>query len=123
MGVLDTEIKFLAGIGPKRAELLEKELGILSIGDLLRHYPFRYIDRTKIYSIGELNENMNTSLVQLRARVTGIGYAGSGRKQRFSAFVSDSTGSAELIWFQGIKWIEKRIEVGDNHIKEVLAYG
>ena len=116
---LDNNVKYVAGVGEARAKLLEKELGILSIGDLLRHYPFRYIDRTKIYSIGELNENMNTSLVQLRARVTGIGYAGSGRKQRFSAFVSDSTGSAELIWFQGIKWIEKSIEVG----REYLIFG
>ena len=116
---LDNNVKYVAGVGEARAKLLEKELGILSIGDLLRHYPFRYIDRTKIYSIGELNENMNTSLVQLRARVTGIGYAGSERKQRFSAFVSDSTGSAELIWFQGIKWIEKSIEVG----REYLIFG
>ena len=116
---LDNNVKYVAGVGEARAKLLEKELGILSIGDLLRHYPFRYIDRTKIYSIGELNENMNTSLVQLRARVTGIGYAGVGRKQRFSAFVSDSTGSAELIWFQGIKWIEKSIEVG----REYLIFG
>ena len=116
---LDNNVKYVAGVGEARAKLLEKELGILSIGDLLRHYPFRYIDRTKIYSIGELNENMSTSLVQLRARVTGIGYAGSGRKQRFSAFVSDSTGSAELIWFQGIKWIEKSIEVG----REYLIFG
>ena len=116
---LDNNVKYVAGVGEARAKLLEKELGILSIGDLLRHYPFRYIDRTKIYSISELNENMNTSLVQLRARVTGIGYAGVGRKQRFSAFVSDSTGSAELIWFQGIKWIEKSIEVG----REYLIFG
>ena len=116
---LDNNVKYVAGVGEARAKLLEKELGILTIGDLLRHYPFRYIDRTKIYSIGELNENMNTSLVQLRARVTGIGYAGAGRKQRFSAFVSDSTGSAELIWFQGIKWIEKSIEVG----REYLIFG
>ena len=116
---LDNNVKYVAGVGEARAKLLEKELGILSIGDLLRHYPFRYIDRTKIYSIGELNENMNSSLVQLRARVTGIGYAGSGRKQRFSAFVSDATGSAELIWFQGIKWIEKSIEVG----REYLIFG
>ncbi|MBR5333373.1 MAG: ATP-dependent DNA helicase RecG [Alistipes sp.] len=116
---LDNNVKYVAGVGEARAKLLEKELGILSIGDLLRHYPFRYIDRTKIYSIGELNENMNTSLVQLRARVTGIGYAGAGRKQRFSAFVSDPTGSAELIWFQGIKWIEKSIEVG----REYLIFG
>ena len=61
---LDNNVKYVAGVGEARAKLLEKELGILSIGDLLRHYPFPYIDRTKIYSISELNENMNTSLVQ-----------------------------------------------------------
>ena len=116
---LDNNVKYIAGVGEQRAKLLEKELGILSVGDLLRHYPFRYIDRTKIYSIGELNENMNSSLVQLRARVTGVGYAGTGRKQRFSVFVSDATGSAELIWFQGIKWIEKSVEVG----REYLIFG
>ena len=116
---LDNNVKYVAGVGETKAKLLEKELGILTVGDLLRHYPFRYIDRTKIYSIGELNENMNTSLVQLRARVTGIGYQGVGRKQRFSVYVSDSTGSAELIWFQGIKWIEKSVEVG----REYLIFG
>ncbi|MBR5864476.1 MAG: ATP-dependent DNA helicase RecG [Alistipes sp.] len=116
---LDNNVKYVAGVGETKAKLLEKELGILTVGDLLRHYPFRYIDRTKIYSIAEINENMNTSLVQLRARVTGIGYQGVGRKQRFSAYVSDSTGSAELIWFQGVKWIEKSIEVG----REYLIFG
>ena len=116
---LDNNVKYVAGVGETKAKLLEKELGILTVGDLLRHYPFRYLDRTKIYSIGELNENMNTSLVQLRARVTGIGYQGVGRKQRFSVYVSDPTGSAELIWFQGIKWIEKSVEVG----REYLIFG
>ena len=116
---LDNNVKYVAGVGETKAKLLEKELGILTVGDLLRHYPFRYIDRTKIYSIAEINENMSTSLVQLRARVTGIGYQGVGRKQRFSAYVSDSTGSAELIWFQGVKWIEKSIEVG----REYLIFG
>ncbi|MBO5276828.1 MAG: ATP-dependent DNA helicase RecG, partial [Alistipes sp.] len=96
-----------------------KELGIITIGDLLRHYPFRYIDRTRIYRIAEVNESMDSSLVQIRARVTGVGYAGTGRKQRFSAFVSDASGSAELTWFAGIKWIEKSVEVG----REYLIFG
>ena len=56
--VLNNSVKYIAGVGEARAKLLEKELGIITIGDLLRHYPFRYIDRTKIYSIGELNENI-----------------------------------------------------------------
>ena len=116
---LDNSVKFVPGVGEARAKLLEKELGIFTIGDLLRHYPFRYIDRTRIYRIAEVNESMDSSLVQIRARVTGVAYAGTGRKQRFSAYVSDASGSAELTWFQGIKWIEKSVEVG----REYLIFG
>ncbi len=117
--VLNNSVKYIAGVGEARAKLLEKELGIITIGDLLRHYPFRYIDRTKIYRIAEVGEQMGSSLVQIRARVTGVAYAGTGRKQRFTAYVSDSSGSAELTWFQGIKWIEKSVEVG----REYLIFG
>ena len=116
---LNNSVKFVPGVGEARAKLLEKELGIITIGDLLRHYPFRYIDRTRIYRIAEVNESMDSSLVQIRARVTGVGYAGTGRKQRFSAYVSDASGSAELTWFAGIKWIEKSVEVG----REYLIFG
>ena len=114
--VLNNSVKYVAGVGEARAKLLEKELGIITISDLLRHYPFRYIDRTKIYRIAEVGEQMASSLVQIRARVTGVAYAGTGRKQRFTAYVSDSSGSAELTWFQGIKWIEKSVEVGREYI-------
>ena len=116
---LDNSVKFVPGVGEARAKLLEKELGIITIGDLLRHYPFRYVDRTKIYPIAAVNESMSSSLVQIRARVTGVAYSGTGRTQRFSAFVSDSSGSAELTWFRGIKWIEKSVEVG----REYLIFG
>ena len=116
---LNNSVKFVPGVGEARAKLLEKELGIITTGDLLRHYPFRYIDRTRIYRIAEVNESMESSLVQIRARVTGVGYAGTGRKQRFSAYVSDASGSAELTWFAGIKWIEKSVEVG----REYLIFG
>lgn len=115
---LDNDIKFVSGVGEVRAKLLEKELGIRTLGDLLSHYPFRYIDRTKVYRIGEISD-AGPTLVQFRARVTGTAYAGSGRKRRFTVFVSDPSGSAELVWFQGIKWIEKRIEVG----REYLIFG
>ena len=115
---LDSDIKFVSGVGEMRARLLEKELGIRTLGDMLGHYPFRYVDRTKIYRISEIDDTAPT-LVQLRARVTGRAYAGEGRKRRLSVFVSDPTGSAELVWFQGIKWIEKRIEVG----REYLVFG
>ncbi len=113
---LDNSVKYVAGVGEARAKLLEKELGIITIGDLLRYYPFRYVDRTKIYPIAEINSNMDSSLVQVRARITGVAYAGTGRKQRFSAFASDQSGSVELTWFRGIKWVEKSIEVGREYI-------
>ena len=114
--MLNNSVKYVAGVGEARAKLLGKELGIITISDLLRHYPFRYIDRTKIYRIADVGEQMASSLVQIRARITGIAYAGTGRKQRFTAYASDSSGSAELTWFQGIKWIEKSVEVGREYI-------
>ena len=115
---LDSDVKFVPGVGEVRARLLEKELDIRTVGDLLSHYPFRYIDRTKVYRIGEIVDG-EAALVQFRARVTGVSYAGEGRKRRFTAHVSDATGSAELVWFHGIKWIEKRIERG----REYLVFG
>ena len=117
--ILDNDIKFVAGVGEARAKLLERELGIRTLGDMLSHYPFRYIDRTRVYRISEITDAAGLSYVQFRARVTGVAYAGTGRKRRFTAFVQDPTGSAELVWFQGVKWIEKRIEVG----REYLVFG
>ena len=113
---LDNSVKYVAGVGEVRAKLLEKELGIITIDDLLRYYPFRYVDRTKVYSIAEINSGMDSSLVQVRARITGVAYSGTGRKQRFTAFASDATGSVELTWFRGIKWVEKSVEVGREYI-------
>ena len=118
MDNLKSDIKYVAGVGEARARLLDKELGIRTVGDLLDHFPFRYIDRTRIYRIAEITDAAPT-LVQLRVRVTGTAYAGTGRKRRFTVFVQDATGQAELVWFQGIKWIEKRVEVG----REYLVFG
>ncbi|WP_300254747.1 ATP-dependent DNA helicase RecG [uncultured Alistipes sp.] len=117
--MLDNDIKYVPGVGEARARLLERELGIRTVGDLLSHYPFRYIDRTRIYRIAEITEASQLSYVQFRARVTGVSYAGIGRKRRFSVQVQDPSGAAELIWFQGIKWIEKKVEVG----REYLVFG
>ncbi|MDE6140824.1 MAG: ATP-dependent DNA helicase RecG [Alistipes sp.] len=116
---LSYDVKFVGGVGEARARLLMRELGIRTVGDLLYHIPFRYIDRRRIYSIGEVDESLESTLIQIRGRITGISYSGTGRKQRFMASVSDSTGSTELLWFQGIKWIEKRIEVG----REYMIFG
>ncbi|MFR9556420.1 MAG: ATP-dependent DNA helicase RecG [Rikenellaceae bacterium] len=118
MKILQSEVKFLAGVGEIRAQLLSKELGIFTFEDLLYHLPFRYIDRTRLYTIAEL-PSADGTIVQFRARVSGVSYAGEGSKRRFKATVRDESGVSELVWFKGIKWIEKRIEVG----REYLIFG
>ena len=113
------DIQYVSGVGEARAKLLNRELGIRTVGDLLNHFPFRYIDRTRIYPIREITEAAQLTYVQLRARILGVAYAGEGRKKRFTAYAQDETGRVELVWFQGIKWIEKKIEVG----REYLIFG
>ncbi len=116
--ILDNDIKFLPGVGELRAKLLSKELGIENYEDLLYHFPFRYIDRTRVYKVSEL-ATADGLLVQFRARIVSMGYSGEGSKQRLRVVAQDSTGVAELLWFRGMNWIEKRIEVG----REYLIFG
>ena len=117
--MLDNSIKFVQGVGEARAKLLEKELGIVTMRDMLYHFPFRYIDRSRTYKVREVTEDTASAYIQLRVRVTGKSFAGEGRKQRFSVFAADDTGRVELIWFRGIKWIEKSIE----HNREYIVFG
>ena len=118
MGNLTDDIQYVSGVGEMRAKLLEKEIGVRTVGDMLNHFPYRYIDRTRIYRIADITDG-GSAYVQFRARVTGVAYAGEGRKRRFMVFVQDASGAAELVWFRGIKWIENRIEVG----REYLVFG
>lgn len=113
--ILDNDIQFLSGVGERRARLLRLELGIRTLGDLLYHFPFRYIDRSRIWRIGELRDDSLT-YVQLQVRITGFRHVGAGAKKRFVATVADATGTAELVWFKGIGWIEKRLEQGREYI-------
>lgn len=114
--LLDNDIKFLPGIGEVRANLLKKELGLVSYGDMLQYFPFRYVDRTKIYSIREAHTEESLVYIQIKARVERVQLLGEGSKRRFVASVIDSTGIAELVWFQGIKWISDKIEEGREYI-------
>ena len=115
MGVLDTEIKFLTGIGPKRAELLEKELGISTFRDLLYFFPFRYIDRSKVYTIRELQPTM--AYIQVRGKIVSAAMAGdSPKSKRFVAVLQDPTGRIELVFFKGVKWIQEKVKVGQEYI-------
>ena len=113
--ILDTEIKFLPGIGPKRAELLGKELGIFTFRDMLYFFPFRYIDRSKVYTIRELQPTM--AYIQVRGKIVSTATAGdSPRSKRFVATLQDPTGRIELVFFKGVKWIQEKIKVGQEYI-------
>ncbi|MBW6459438.1 MAG: ATP-dependent DNA helicase RecG [Bacteroidales bacterium] len=101
---LETPVEFLKGVGPKRAELLKKEVDIHTFGDLISYYPFRYVDRSRIYKIKEIEPDL--AYVQLRGTITQVRIIGEKRARRMSAIFRDNTGEIELVWFQGIKWIE-----------------
>ncbi len=113
--ILYTDIKYLTGIGPKRGELLEKELNIKTFKDLLFFFPFRYVDRSKIYLIGELMADM--AYVQIRGKVSQTCIIGDRPgKKRFVVTLKDNSGSIELIFFKGIKWIQEKIKIGEEYI-------
>ena len=113
--IFQTEIKFLPGVGPKRAELLSKELNIETFGDLFYFLPYRYVDKSRIYSIREVQPTM--AYIQIRALVRSINKIGTNpHNYRLSIIVQDGTGEMELVYFKGIKWIESKIEVGKEYI-------
>ena len=104
---LDTPIEYLKGVGPQRAELFRKELGISQFSDLVKHYPFRYIDRSKFFTVAELNEDL--PLVQLKGTISRLQVHGGKRPGRMSAVFSDNTGQMDLVWFQGGRGIRDTI--------------
>lgn len=114
---LDKEITYLPGVGPKRAELLKKELNVSTYGDLLRCYPYRYIDRTKFYRIKDISPA--SVYVQIRGRVLSMTTQGTGRNARAVALFSDGESAIELIWFKGVKYIIERYQPGH----EFVAFG
>lgn len=111
---LDTTIEFLKGVGPKRAELLQKELRIYTYDQLLNYFPFRYIDRTRFYKVNELNPDL--PYVQILGRITGKEQIGEKHKKRIVARLTDETGSIELVWFQSLKWIDEHVSRGKVYI-------
>ena len=110
----DTKIEFLKGVGAQRAELLNKELGIFTYGDLIEYYPFRHEDRSKFHYIRDLNEEMPAA--QIKGRLTSIETIGSGHKQRLVANFQDATGKMELLWFQGVNWFLKSLRINGEYI-------
>lgn len=113
--VFETDIKFLPTVGDRRATILKTELDISTFGDLLRLYPYRYLDRTRIYNISDITEENNT-LIQIKARVYNIEEIGYGKGKRLDVMVQDRTGRCKLIWFSGADWALKRVEIGREYI-------
>ena len=108
---LDMDIQFLPGVGPKRATLLKKELAVGTIGELLRLYPFRYIDRSSFVRIAEARPDM--AYIQIKARVTRADVI---EKKRLSVWISDGTGEIELVFFKGIKWVADKLKPGAEFV-------
>ena len=115
--LLSTPIEFLKGVGPDRAELLQKELGIFTFEDLLYHFPFRYVDRTTILPIGELDAEM--PYIQVFGRIEHVKTVGDGKAKRLVASLKDETGRIDLVWFKGIEWLKKIVIPG----AEFIAFG
>ncbi len=111
---LDTPIEFLKGVGPARAQVLQCELQIFTYGDLLEHFPYRYIDRTQNSTIRDMN--IDEPYVVLRGSVSDMHTVTSGKNSRLTARFSDSTGSIELVWFQGIKWIKESLKPNVEYV-------
>ncbi|MGZ5245755.1 MAG: ATP-dependent DNA helicase RecG [Flavitalea sp.] len=115
--ILSSPIEYLKGVGPQKGDLLKKELGIHTFKDLLEHFPFRHIDRTKVSTISQITPQ--TDFIQIAGKITSIGIIGEKRARRLVAEIRDSSGSMELVWFQGISWMEKMLTIGSTY----LVYG
>ncbi len=114
MNILLQDIKYLQGVGPQRAELLANELNIRTLGDLLSYYPYKYVDRSRIYRISELSSNM--PYIQVCGEILSFEQLGEGGAKRLIAHFSDGSGVIDLIWFQGIKYAAKNYDCHKPYI-------
>ncbi|MDE7118896.1 MAG: hypothetical protein K2O61_09710, partial [Bacteroidaceae bacterium] len=114
MNILSQDIKYLQGVGPNRALLLASELDITTVGDLLAYYPYKYVDRSRIYRISEIDGNM--PYVQLCGQIFSFDTAGEGRNKRLIAHFTDGSGAIDLVWFQGIKYAAKSYDCRKPYI-------
>jgi len=101
---LDTPIEFLKGVGPKKGEILKKEIGVFTFKDLIYHFPFRYEDRSLYAKVKDLP--FIDQYVQLKGTIIHVSEVKTGRTSRLVAKFQDDTGIIDLVWFQGVKWIK-----------------
>ncbi len=111
---LNTKIEYLKGVGAAKAELLQKEFNIFTFNDLLYYFPYRHIDRSKMYQVSQLDDTMQ--YIQLKGTISQIKTVGQGPAARLVANFSDGTGTIELIWFQGQKWIRESLLAGKPYV-------
>ena len=114
---LESNITYLHGVGPKRAEILSKELNINTFRDLLYYFPYKYIDRTRFYKISELDQDLQ--FVQIKGIIKGYYTEGRGNGKRLVADFADETGTIKLVWFKGLKWVTGSYPAG----KEFIVFG
>lgn len=108
------DIKYLSGVGPQRASVLNKELGIYSLHDLLYYFPYKYVDRSRIYYVQEIDGTM--PYIQLKGEILSFETAGEGRQRRLIAHFSDGTGVVDLVWFRGIKYLIGKYKVHQEYV-------
>jgi ATP-dependent DNA helicase RecG len=115
MSILDKELKYLPGVGPKKAELLNKELGLETYRDLIYFFPYRYIDRSKFYTVKELHKDL--PYIQLKGKFLNFETTTISRSgKKLVGYFADDTGVVEIVWFQGIKWIRDSIQLHKEYI-------
>ncbi len=108
------DIKYISGIGPQKADILNKELKIYSVLDFIYYFPYKYVDRSRIYYVHEIDGNM--PFIQLKGKILGFETLGEGRQRRLVGHFSDGTGVVDLVWFQGIKYVTSRYKVNEEYI-------
>ena len=109
-----SELTYLKGVGPKRAELLEKELGLKTFYDLVHHFPTHYVDRSTVYKVKDLTGEM--PMVQLRGRFVTMNVVGEGAKTRLVALFTDGTGTMEVVWFTRIRRLREMYQTGQEYV-------
>lgn len=114
MASLNDNIQFIPGVGPKRAELITAELGISTIEEMIYYFPYKYIDRTKIYKISEINADL--PYIQIRGKILEFKNVGAGKGKRLTARFYDQTGAIELVWFKGLAWITKNYKTNVEYV-------
>ncbi|MGB1248416.1 MAG: OB-fold nucleic acid binding domain-containing protein, partial [Chitinophagales bacterium] len=111
---IENSIEYLKGVGPKKAEILQKEMRIFTWGDFLTYYPYRYIDKSQFHTVDSINEQ--SQYIQIKGKILGFQLVGAARKKRLVARFQDDTGEIELVWFRGADWMMKSLKTNVAYV-------